>query len=68
MVRFGAVTVHDIVTHLRAPLMIAVDRPDAARHVWRLRPIQGVAENARARMGPLRRIVNLHGIDKRLAN
>ncbi|MFI1972859.1 TIGR02677 family protein [Streptomyces cinnamoneus] len=65
-----AVALHDIVTQLRALLVIAAEleegEPDAAKAHLALSALTGrfeaLAENARAFMGSLQRTVDLHGV------
>lgn len=65
-----AVALHDIVTQLRALLVIAVEegegQPDAAKAHLALSTLTGrfeaLAENARAFMGSLQRTIDLHGV------
>ncbi|MDP9613545.1 uncharacterized protein (TIGR02677 family) [Streptomyces demainii] len=62
---------HDIVTQLRALLVIAAEReeggPDAAKAHLALSALTGrfeaLAENARAFMGSLQRTMDLHGVE-----
>ncbi|GAB7033703.1 TIGR02677 family protein [Streptomyces platensis subsp. malvinus] len=66
-----AVALHDIVTQLRALLVIAAERgegqPDAAKAHLALSTLTGrfeaLAENARAFMGSLQRTIDLHGVE-----
>ncbi|GLV78705.1 TIGR02677 family protein [Streptomyces hygroscopicus] len=66
-----AVALHDIVTQLRALLVIAAEReeggPDAAKAHLALSALTGrfeaLAENARAFMGSLQRTMDLHGVE-----
>ncbi|GEC06506.1 hypothetical protein SSP24_41610 [Streptomyces spinoverrucosus] len=63
-----AVALHDIVTQLRALLVIASDdEPDAAKAHLALSALAGrfeaLAENARAFMGSLQRTIDLHGVE-----
>ncbi|MGW7301021.1 TIGR02677 family protein [Streptomyces sp. NPDC054829] len=66
-----AVALHDIVTQLRALLVIAAEReedgPDAAKAHLALSALtarfDALAENARAFMGSLQRTIDLHGVE-----
>lgn len=66
-----AVALHDIVTQLRALLVIVAEReeggPDAAKAHLALSALTGrfeaLAENARAFMGSLQRTMDLHGVE-----
>ncbi|MET8211373.1 TIGR02677 family protein [Streptomyces sp. NPDC005373] len=63
-----AVALHDIVTQLRALLVIAAEEePDAAKAHLVLSSLTGrfeaLAENARAFMGSLQRTIDLHGVE-----
>ncbi|GAA3377923.1 hypothetical protein GCM10020367_55500 [Streptomyces sannanensis] len=63
-----AVALHDIVTQLRALLVIAAeDEPDPAKTHLALSALTGrfgaLAENARAFMGSLQRTIDLHGVE-----
>lgn len=63
-----AVALHDIVTHLRALLVIAAeDEPDAGKAHLALSALthrfEALAENARAFMGSLQRTIDLHGVE-----
>ncbi|MGW2643504.1 TIGR02677 family protein [Streptomyces sp. NPDC001393] len=63
-----AVALHDIVTHLRALLVLAAEEePDAAKAHLALSALTGrfeaLAENARAFMGSLQRTIDLHGVE-----
>ncbi|MFW6695739.1 TIGR02677 family protein [Streptomyces sp. MAR4 CNX-425] len=63
-----AVALHDIVTHLRALLVLAAeDEPDAAKAHLALAALAdrfaALAENARAFMGSLQRTIDLHGVE-----
>ena len=63
-----AVALHDIVTQLRALLVIAAEEePDAAKAHLALSSLTGrfeaLAENARAFMGSLQRTIDLHGVE-----
>ncbi|WP_427167424.1 TIGR02677 family protein [Streptomyces sp. C1-1] len=66
-----AVALHDIVTQLRALLVIAVEmeegEPDAARAHLALTALtsrfEALAENARAFMGSLQRTIDLHDVE-----
>ncbi|MCM2579421.1 TIGR02677 family protein [Streptomyces meridianus] len=63
-----AVALHDIVTHLRALLVLAADEePDAAKAHLALSALTdrfgALAENARAFMGSLQRTIDLHGVE-----
>ncbi|MEU9207278.1 TIGR02677 family protein [Streptomyces sp. NPDC048415] len=63
-----AVALHDIVTQLRALLVIAAeDEPDPAKAHLALSTLtsrfEALAENARAFMGSLQRTIDLHGVE-----
>ncbi|WP_406410879.1 TIGR02677 family protein [Streptomyces sp. NBC_01614] len=63
-----AVALHDIVTHLRALLVLATEEePDAAKAHLALSALtsrfEALAENARAFMGSLQRTIDLHGVE-----
>ncbi|MGP4091969.1 TIGR02677 family protein [Streptomyces sp. KR55] len=63
-----AVALHDIVTQLRALLVIAAEQePDAAKAHLALSALTGrfgaLAENARAFMGSLQRTIDLHDVE-----
>ncbi|WP_274918332.1 TIGR02677 family protein [Streptomyces sp. WZ-12] len=63
-----AVALHDIVTQLRALLVIAGEgEPDAAKAHLALSALasrfEALAENARAFMGSLQRTIDLHGVE-----
>ncbi|MFD4256214.1 TIGR02677 family protein [Streptomyces sp. NPDC058534] len=63
-----AVALHDIVTQMRALLVIAAeDEPDPAKAHLALSTLTGrfeaLAENARAFMGSLQRTIDLHGVE-----
>ena len=66
-----AVALHDIVTQLRALLVIAAEQeegePDAAKTHLALSALtsrfEALAENARAFMGSLQRTIDLHGVE-----